>query len=202
VSSNGAFEDAGQYIYENKSVLHSLELNDHRTISDDLSFLYGLRYVKFDDKVRLVSNDTIPVTNPTWVGTAETKSSNDLIGLQVGFNYEHHYSSDFTGTLSGKAGIFANYHDYHDRISDPGGEAAVSPITITASDNGWNGAGVIELGAFGNWRTGRNWTLRAGYNAVWVTGLALAAEQQHHASAKHNGDILFHGPSIGVVGYW
>ena len=54
----------------------------------------------------------------------------------------------------------------------------------------------------------RNLSVRLGYNAFWLTGVALASENLNNdieilslgpAQIDHSGDIVYHGPTLGVI---
>jgi hypothetical protein len=59
-----------------------------------------------------------------------------------------------------------------------------------------------------NYQFARSWTFYAGYNAMWVTGIATGAENFIPDVATlvlgptivdHSQDAVFHGPNIGLV---
>jgi hypothetical protein len=59
-----------------------------------------------------------------------------------------------------------------------------------------------------NYQIAPAWTFRAGYNAMWLSGVALASENflvdtstlvTGPGSLDHRGNLVYHGPSIGVV---
>ena len=65
-----------------------------------------------------------------------------------------------------------------------------------------------ELSLQFNYQFAPSWTFFAGYNALWVTGLAIAAENYDNsipvltsgaASIDHSGEVVYHGPNIGLV---
>ena len=65
-----------------------------------------------------------------------------------------------------------------------------------------------ELSLQFNYQFAPSWTFFAGYNALWVTGLAIAAENYDNsipvltsgvAAIDHSGEVVYHGPNIGLV---
>ena len=53
-----------------------------------------------------------------------------------------------------------------------------------------------------------NLSMRLGYNAYWLTGLALASENlpqdfnlltRGPTQIQHNGDSVYHGPNLGFI---
>ncbi|MFW6171684.1 MAG: hypothetical protein ACODAD_14435, partial [Planctomycetota bacterium] len=59
-----------------------------------------------------------------------------------------------------------------------------------------------------NYQFGSYWTFYAGYNAMWVTGVALGADNFERDTSMlllgptdvdHGGQVLYHGPNIGLV---
>ena len=59
---------------------------------------------------------------------------------------------------------------------------------------------VGDLSLVYNYQFAPAWTFQAGYNAIWVTGLALASENSGgSAPFDHTGRSVYHGPSLSLV---
>jgi hypothetical protein len=59
-----------------------------------------------------------------------------------------------------------------------------------------------------NYQFAGSWTFHAGYNAIWVTGLALGPNNVGTSAElltlgptllDHGGTMLYHGPNLGLV---
>ena len=80
--------------------------------------------------------------------------------------------------------------------------------TVSSSSGGVAFVGEINLSAL--YRLTDVWNLRAGYNAIWIEGLALAPDQLdfNFATAPggnqlHNGGGMFlHGVNVGLEARW
>ena len=68
---------------------------------------------------------------------------------------------------------------------------------VFASEDGTSFLGDLSLQF--NFQFAPSWTIRAGYNAMWLTGVALAAENHNALCVDHDGDVVYHGPNIGLI---
>jgi len=68
---------------------------------------------------------------------------------------------------------------------------------------------VGELNLTGIYRLNEIWNLRAGYNAMWISGVALAPNQLDFSGElpagnqlSSNGGVFLHGVSCGIEARW
>ena len=166
-----------------------------------MSVLLGGRFMKLDETF-IYNKDpsTIPaITNFT---TVAVETSNDLLGLQVGFNFQWKWPPGVWFDYEVKGAI------YTDRASQTttsdsfaGTMRAVKNVTPFS----------IDMSLMSNWQLTRCITLRVGYNFLWIDGVALGAENVQTnadlltlgpAKLNHAGSVIYHGPSLGIVGVW
>jgi len=145
------------------------------------SFLVGGRYLNLDETMAFGSN---------------VATSNDMLGLQVGmlsqFLTHRHGWIDFEI----KGGMYNNQM----RLNVQDGAAS----TIQETDRT---AFLGELSLSYNYQLSRHVAFRAGYNAFWLTGVALASQNLPLAGTvapvlNHNGDMVLHGPNLGLTYAW
>jgi hypothetical protein len=168
----------------------------------DVSLLAGLRYLDVRDQFNLQSingvqdnNLTVNTVNRMWFG-------------QIGLSTDWLISSRFwlNGTLKGglannQASLFNNY------ITTAGGVATVNPSAATQNRTG----SLLDLSLVGNLQVLPWLVARIGYQALFVQGIANAAENiQTNNTLQTNGPAqvnareaaVFHGLLIGLGGNW
>jgi Putative beta barrel porin-7 (BBP7) len=165
-----------------------------------VDWLAGFRYVYLGEGFGIRSFDSAESTTRYNVGT-----DNNLFGAQVGARVRKCRNCwAWEGTT--KAGIYGNYMqqsqapivDFPDfefrrrRETDSGDVAFVGDVNLS-----------------GIYRVTDVWGLRAGYNVIWIDGVALAPEQLDFSngpnSGKHleeGGNLFLHGVNVGVEARW
>ena len=169
------------------------------------SFLLGARYMDITERFNYFTEGTTPGPAITSNDVA-IHTRNKLIGFQVGllsqFLFQPRCWLDFTM----KGGIFQNRTslDRNYTISDVGGPA--TSFTGADTRNGTSFVGDLSLQV--NYQFARHWTFFAGYNVMWVTGVALAPRNFTDSDAllvfgptivDNSGTITYHGPNFGVT---
>lgn len=179
--------------------LYNVEIN--QMLSDDpsspIQFSAGLRYMRL--------NEDITASFPGFTGEIYTQTRNDLFGVQLGADIDVLRSLDLPFSLIcfGKAGVF-----YSDNRLASFPNAAGAVTLGRTSDSTSQAAFVGELGL----KTQANvtdWlTLDAGYQLLFVDGVALAGEQprgidmqplQPATSNISTGDVLYHGLTVSAT---
>lgn len=145
-----------------------------RHVCSQMSCLVGLRYMKVDESV---------VGPQSW-----TTTENDLFGVQIGalaqFLVHHRAWIDFEA----KGAMFMNEAEGYGQ----GLNVASADCTSFLGD----------LSLQFNYQFAPAWTIRVGYNALWLTGVALACENSgttNNRCLDHDGDVVYHGPNIGLI---
>ncbi len=171
----------------------------------------GFRYFNLREHLQIVGNR--PQTTPTDPGLEDysvydVRTSNNLYGPQVGARVRR-WGRKLGWEATGKAGIFGSDTQQEQYIWDFPGQPTpfeIRPLT-SASDDGV--AFVGELNLTGIYRLNETWNLRAGYNLIWITGVALAPDQLDFSTTlpagnqiSSSGGVLLHGVSCGLEARW
>lgn len=197
------------------STVHSAELNRTTTHSPrkwTRSNLVGLRYFRLRETLELTGTEQFTFT----VEQTRARAVNDLFGVQVGSSFGHTSRDGKLGvTLGGKAGLFANHASTAlSNVSQVTPAIGATPLLTERSTTEL--AGLLELNVTGTAKLGSRASLRAGYQFIYVDGLALApgalaatgsAIRDFPGTAlpagigqnvRASGDLVLHGPSLGV----
>jgi len=173
-----------------------------------VSYIFGLRYLSVNEFFRWHSQGVI-LDSATPVGADVSgdysiRTHNDLVGLQVGGDYIYR-NCKWSWGVKAKAGPYVNLADqFSDVVTDATGDPWVQggdlDIHTTARKN--EASLVAELGFVGTYKIRPNITLQASYELMWITGLALAAEQLRFErdppdAINLNGHAYHHGLSLG-----
>jgi outer membrane scaffolding protein for murein synthesis (MipA/OmpV family) len=133
----------------------------------------------------------------------DISTRNDLYGGQLGARYRAGWER-FNWDITAKAGAFGNQSSEQQSISNVGG----IPIR-NASDSSGQWAFVGDIGANLTYRLGPRWSLRGGYNLMWVEGVALAPNQldftdnpNSGTNINHNGGVFYYGAHAGIGCNW
>lgn len=180
------------------STLHSAEANVKYN-TGLLSYLSGFRFVNIDEGFSINSFDVATGTSDYKIAT-----TNKLFGGQIGVVAQQ--PADWIGWEAfGKIGAYGNVAAQSTLLQDFNNTLTVRNSRTT----GGNVAFVGELGASAILRMTGAWSLRAGYNVLWVEGIALAPNQLDYTAtltsgtALHvNGGALFHGANLGIERRW
>jgi hypothetical protein len=103
----------------------------------------------------------------------------------------------------GKAGIYGNSIDV---VTTTAGVGGALPLVVAADTQT---SFVGEIGMNANYRVTDRFTLLAGYNLLWVTGVALAPEQLAGtniatgvSAPDSSGALFYHGVNLGAQYAW
>ena len=145
--------------------------------SFELSTLVGYRYVDLSERLAF--------------GSGVNRSSNDLSGFQVGLLSQWLYEDRGWWDCEVKGAILAN-------------DIEVVSHLPAFDDDESRTAFLIDASIVCNYQFSQSLTLRLGYNFYWLSGVALVSENTFAgnaspASGRHDGELLLHGPSIGLV---
>ncbi|GMV81060.1 MAG: hypothetical protein AMXMBFR7_22440 [Planctomycetota bacterium] len=198
---------------EVRSDLHSGEFNVRHQVSKVGTFvptvLAGVRYLNVNEEFELIAVANQGDTGGD-LGRYQVDTNNHLFGLQLGLELTHTFNDWVSLSLSGKSGLMVNAASGDTTIRD--GDDGVA---FDADDDEVGLSFLTEVGAFATFRPHKNFDIRVGYNALVVTGLALGAGQYGAALERvsddvglsemklnRNGNLLFHGPSLGFTFRW
>jgi len=174
-----------------------------REAQDDqvfFSFLGGLRGMSLDESFLLRSSGLIEVDNPvdpdttaTTRGAYDVYTHNDMVGLQIGGDAVYRKGFAELG-MRIKGGVFINFADQVSTLlstgglDDPMGDTELYDVNGPYTDvnnqyyeertaRSRDVAGVVELGFTAGYQLRTNLVVRAAYDLMWLSGVALAPEQ-------------------------
>jgi hypothetical protein len=179
--------------------LDSFETNLRRNVSHRWSILAGFRYIYFRDQLALAADQQFPSRNLRF----DFDGNNNLFGGQIGADgilWDN--GNRFRIESAIKAGVYGNLAQNAVSISDSQGFLNVSNKT-SASHTAFVG----DLNFTGVYQFNDQWALRAGYQLLWLAGIAVAADQaadsfQSTATVSTSGNAFFHGAMVGVERSW
>ncbi|MGE0760965.1 MAG: hypothetical protein AB7F89_10810 [Pirellulaceae bacterium] len=180
-----------------ESDFHSPELN-YWFSDNDWRFrpMLGVRWIRQTDDFRVFETAT-----PGTGGIAQT--SNDLWGGQLGFQTTLYQRSDwFYVQAIGKGGVHHNGIDVRATVYTGG--VAQAELTRQTDCTSWSG----EIQVTAVWRLTPHFNFHAGYTGLWLTGLALAGDQQNNldvltdAGTVDLGWLAYQGGHLGVTLSW
>jgi|GEM_PF-860983 len=177
------------------SELQNFELNGRRAYSDWVTWFVGFRALQVDE---LLSADI-----NTGAATHSVVTSNQLYGAQLGVDALLLDCDYWYFNAVGKVGIYGNSADQTTRTAGIGG--ALPLITYTGNETAFVG----ELNFNANYRLTDRLTFLAGYNLLWVNGLALAPDQLAATNIATGvgaldtgGNLFYHGFNVGLEYGW
>jgi hypothetical protein len=164
-----------------------------------IEWLTGFRYISLNESISMTAFDSEEGTS-----TYRVRARNDLYGGQVGLRVRS-CRGRWSWETTGKAGIYGN--DMEQLQSSIIDFPDVEYLPATGSRAG----GVAFVGDFNLtaiYQLSRCWGLRAGYNLIWMEGVALAADQLNFtndgspATLVDGGGVLLHGANVGLEARW
>ncbi len=188
---------AGTVDYLYQSSIHSAEINLVNRLLPNESFRLSLGFRWME-----LSENLLQTFSPAAV-LFEIDTNNHLYGLQLGGDAVLFHGNRFNVAGWIKGGIYANVADQSSAIT--GG-----PVFS-------NGAGettpafVGETGLIADFALTQSISLVGGYQLMWVSGVALAADQLPNMSSALTGlvptgldqsDVFYHGAIFGVDIHW
>jgi len=202
--------------------LYGAEINGRWRLSDGITILAGLRWLQLND--RLVGTLTpADITQPTWKKTCltcdlfhitdgdpagvyppfwTTSTTNNLYGVQIGIDGKlmERDRLSLDGLL--KLGLFDNNATQSAGVSL---QKVVHPASASTNRVAFAGEAGLQL----RYRLSTDLTLKVGYEALWLAGVALAPAQIAQTSTSASGDVsalavdtganvLFQGVTFGL----
>lgn len=192
-----SFEDAFRHTVVRKADLHSFEANYKHQVGTfwgvHTIVLAGFRHARVRDTLLFEALDE--ANDLDDVGAYNIRAKNHLYGGQIGAKL--HRSLEFLPGLgvglNVKVGFFAN-------------RAQVSHFLINEQVTQFDGTNrktsfstMIDGGLLFTYEPMRNIVFQAGYNVIYITGLALAPNNYaSYFGANTGGSVLYHGPVVGL----
>ncbi|MCE9527444.1 MAG: BBP7 family outer membrane beta-barrel protein [Planctomycetales bacterium] len=205
VASNNFFgADALDINY--RSSLHNLEFNCVKTCclcDATLDFLCGFRFITLQERFTIAGTDLQEGTS-----SYDVKANNYLYGGQLGGRYTRHYSC-WSLQLTGKAGVFLNDMSQSQVVTDFPNVGGPFFLRNRIRADGTGVAALGEIGATAIRPINDTWSLRLGYMALGLGGVALAPDQldftdnfNSGSNLQKNGWIFVHGAVMGAEARW
>ncbi len=163
----------------------------------------GFNYLNLSERLNIATQRT--VANVVETGTYNIRTTNNLYGMQLGTRFRR-TSGRFGWDANGSAGLYGNDASQTQSVTD-------FPNFPLRPNVGSSRGGVAFVGGgnlSGLYALTNIWNLRAGYNVLWIEGLALAPDQLdfNFAAAgggsrlNSRGGLFLHGVNLGLEGHW
>jgi hypothetical protein len=185
-----------------RSVLNNGELGLRHWLTPQFSVLAGFRYLNWHEDLNAAFDPLTPIAGVPGSANTFVHTSNNLYGFQLGANWTAMLTDRFGIDIGGKAGIFGARTAFDANTSLPGlGAFSTSDSTTRASFVG-------ELGVVGTYNLTSYMKLRAGYQVMWVEGVALAPDQFNGATftgtsgVSNRAGVFLHGAVVGLEYRW
>ncbi len=173
------------------------------------SLLFGFRVYSLDSRFEFRSDGQVIDANTlaqtsTW-GQYNTTASNDLLGIQVGWERIVRRCK-WTWGLGVKACPLINFADYSIAAvnsNSPDDIFATTSVNFQRGAKEQEVAFLGEFGMFASYKLRPNFAVRASFDLIWITGLARAPEQLNFnlsppTELNVNGHTFTQGLSIGA----
>ena len=173
-----------------------------RQVRAETSCLVGLRYMNIEEMFEY--RDSNEVTGNVTKNRVTVNTDNQMFGVQIGALAQFLVVDRGWIDFEIKGVMFFN--EASNQIDTSFGQNP--PITTRTTAEKPCTAFMGDLSLNFNYQFAPAWTFRAGYNAMWLSGVALASENflvdvntlvTGPGSLDHSGDVVYHGPSIGLV---
>lgn len=183
------------------NVRRRLCMRPSRYVAGETSCLVGLRYMKLREDLEYRTDSPLPAPDGTQ-NTEDVRVDNDLFGPQIGALAQLLVHDRAWIDLSIKGAIL--FDQAESRVA-----ANIEP-TVTAFRASEDATAFLgDLSLKFNYQFTPSGTIHVGYNALWLTGVALASrnfvsdietlDNDGPGFVDHSGDVVFHGPNIGIT---
>jgi hypothetical protein len=175
----------------------------HGTFEHEFQWLGGFRWAGFNDVANLHVDVNAGASNND--GTYSITTNSQMLGPQIGFKTKRRWNNWSTEGWAKTmlAGTFLNADSAPINTLASGGD----PYRPQAS------ARDVGVGFIGDMnysivrRLNRKWSLRAGYNLIWISGVALAPNQFDFSSTNTitlagASNVFLHGANLGLEACW
>ncbi len=165
----------------------------------DVQFLLGARYFSTSERLACAGEPT-----PGGAATAESaevRADNELYGAQLGLDTRLLLHRRFFLDFEGKVALCQNFATVNQAANG----------VLDAEDSSHRTSLLGDLMLTGNLQFRPNLTLRFGYQAIFVDGLALAGPNMPSnptligagiGQFRNDGVMVYHGPTLGLHASW
>jgi hypothetical protein len=171
------------------------------------SILVGARYMQIGEQFDYFSESQLPPGGST--NAVQTRTRNELWGPQIGVLLDCYIEDQWWVNFGIKGAICNNSAFQETRYVNTGSTALSGDYYHSRSGSATTYLGDLHLTFVYRWTP--NFTVRIGYQAIWVQGLVLASENFHPsleqlrlgpAEFKDTGKTVYHGPHLGAELAW
>ena len=181
----------------------------HRWVSANCvvhsSTMIGVRYLRLAEE--LVYNTAAPNGSMNYV----LQTDNDLVGAQIGGDFAICVSPRFKISGDVDAGVYGTHSKQRtDANFSSNNVGTVTQGSLAELESASDVAFVGEAGLNGIFQITPRMNLRAGYQVLYVTGVATAVDNfntespfaARSAFISNNGDVFYHGANVGFEFTW
>ena len=161
--------------------------------------LFGIRYIELDEHFNLTSG-----VDPFLPSQYDIRTRNQLYGLQFGGRYRGCLGSTVM-QLETKFGVYDNRAAQFSVMTDAASTILVRNFLIELPVTAYT----AEANVMFYRQLNKTWSLRYGYNVLWIDGVARASDQLDFTASAASGSFLqfrsgafIHGGSVGLEAKW
>ncbi|MEI8375241.1 MAG: BBP7 family outer membrane beta-barrel protein [Planctomycetota bacterium] len=226
-TANNYFDQSPDHHIWRNYEAQNLELNLVRTLCGGecnrvgLDFMVGVRWFRFQDGL-VFGAQRDPNDGSAYAGDwiyLNDRITNDLVGLQAGFNASYRFADCWKAFITPKFGVYNNHmtldYNVYAVSSTSATQYQASSQTypnqnypVHAGTDGFAFMTQVDLGL--DWQVTRHVSTQLGYRVVAVTGMGLADNQipfygndtQAIADIDRNGSLILHGAFGGLTFSW
>jgi len=176
---------ASPLLFDWSSKLYNVELNVRWNPCCEVAVLAGFRWAELREDFRGGR-----FFNPDFIPIGDTETTNDLYGFQLGADARLWQYGCFSISGLCKAGIYLNHAN---QTSD----FTLAPNIFSASTN--HTAFLGEAGLQARYQFTQRFAARAGYELLWLDGVAIAPAQTHNLlGIDSKNTVFYHGATAGL----
>lgn len=190
--------DMGAFAFNTESRLHSGEINFVRNLPVGMRLFAGFRAIEFTE---VMEGEFELAQDPNPFDRYSVDVNNKLYGVQAGIESVAWARRGVHLDGFAKVGVLTNMAEQESGFVGTSLSTVAARAALTSV--------LFEGGLFTAYKLGKNCTLRAGYQVLWIGNLAIAAEQPSATgvfdqvgrippATVGRGDVLYHGGLIGM----
>jgi hypothetical protein len=195
---NGLWRQADHVQVSFRSTLGNIEANYRYWTSELVQFLVGLRYLEEKEDLDIFTqDDVLSSPDPTRDALYRVITYNRLVVGQLGFQGEYPLAKFLGVGLFAQGGWGANFLTARFLLARGDGL-----IGFDTERNTTVFSQIYELGVFANLYLTERCRLHAGYNMLWLVGIAEAVNQVDYdlshttGTGRDHSSLFYHGPAI------
>ena len=172
------------------------------------SVLLGGRYMDLRENFSYYSESALPDPGGA-TNSVNTRTGNEMVGVQIGAEFNFLVEPQCWVDCEIKGGIFDNAAEQETVYVHQGVAAYAGTHPSSRAENTTSFA--LDLNLNLTYQCNSFTTLRIGYQALWLDGMALASENvapnadilvSGAGNLVNNGKVVYHGPRLGITCAW